>query len=175
MKIITQIEEQAKRILLDCGAFCLPIPVEKVAEYLGLKIEKSVMDSKMSGVLVVENRRGAIACNQSHAHVRQRFTIGHEIGHFILHVNKSTQSRLFIDQYVAYRRNDQSSGINDVEEGQANAFSAALLMPADLVMEEIIKNDYDLDDEEDQKALAKRFNVSAPAMSIRLVHLGLLR
>ena len=175
MKLATQIEDQAKQLLLSSGAYCLPVPIERVAHHLGLKIEASPMDSKMSGVLVVENRRGAIAYNQSHAYTRQRFTIAHEIGHFILHVKKSTQSRLFIDQYVAYRRHDQSSSanVNDVEEGQANAFSAALLMPADLVTDEISKNDYD--DEDDQKALAKRFNVSAPAMSIRLAHLGLLR
>jgi len=175
MKLLMHIEEQAKQILRDSGAYRFPVPIERVAEHLGLKIEASLMDDKMSGILVVENRRGAIAYNHSHSYVRQRFTIGHEIGHFILHVKKSTQSRLFIDQYVAYRRNDQSSTVNDVEEGQANAFSAALLMPADLVTDEILRNDYDLDDEEDQKALAKRFNVSAPAMSIRLAYLGLLR
>jgi len=38
---------------------------------------------------------------------------------------------------------------------EANAFGAALLMPARLVREEIKKHDLDLDDEDDLSALAK--------------------
>ena len=58
---------------------------------------------------------------------------------------------------------------------EANAFAAALLMPARLVRGEIKKRKLDLDDEDDLSALAKQFHVSASAMSYRLVNLGLLR
>lgn len=81
---------------------------------------------------------------------------------------------MFIDRYVAFR-DDKSSEGSDKEEVEANAFGAALLMPARLVREEIKKNDLDLDDEDDLNALAKRFNVSTAAMSYRLVNLGLRR
>jgi Zn-dependent peptidase ImmA (M78 family) len=89
-------------------------------------------------------------------------------------VKDSVQSILFVDKYVAFRDDDSSAG-NDKEEVEANAFGAALLMPARLVREEIKKDKLDLDDEDDLSALAKRFHVSMSAMSYRLVNLGLLR
>jgi Zn-dependent peptidase ImmA (M78 family) len=141
---------------------------------LNLKTEASVLGDDISGLLVVENKRGAIGYNSTHARVRQRFTVAHEIGHYVMHVKNSTQSRLFIDRYVAFR-DDESSVGNDWEEVEANAFGAALLMPARLVREEIKKRRLDLDDEDDLSDLAKRFHVSTSAMSYRLVNLGLLR
>jgi hypothetical protein len=82
---------------------------------------------------------------------------------------------LFIDRYVAYRRDDHSSIGHDQMEVEANAFGAALLMPARLVRAAIKRHDFDLDDEEDVSALAQRFNVSASAMSYRLINVGLLQ
>lgn len=168
------IEEKAEKTLRDSAAYRVPVPIEFVAQRLNLKTEASFLDGKMSGVLVVENGRGAIGYNSTHASVRQRFSIAHEIGHYVLHA-KNALSRLFIDRYLVYRRDDDSCTGDDREEVEANAFAAALLMPAPLLHQEIAKHDYDLDDEDDLSTLAKRFNVSTTAMSFRLVNLGLLR
>jgi Zn-dependent peptidase ImmA (M78 family) len=169
-----QIEALAEKVLRDSGAYRLPVPIDFIVSRLGLKATSSVLDDDISGLLVVESKRGAIGYNSAHASVRQRFTVAHEIGHYMLHV-KNTESRLFLDRYVAYRRDDQSSTGNDREEIEANAFAAALLMPARLVRDEIRKHDLDLDDEDDLDILSKRFNVSTTAMSFRLGNLGLLR
>jgi len=169
-----QIEKQAEKTLHDTKAWQAPVPIDAVAERLGLKTESSVWEDDISGLLVVEKGRGAIGYNSKHARVRQRFTIAHEIGHYIMHVKTSTQSRLFIDRYVAFR-DDESSAGSDWEEVEANAFGAALLMPGRLVRDEIRKHNLDLDDEDDLSTLAKRFQVSTSAMSYRLVNLGLLR
>jgi Zn-dependent peptidase ImmA (M78 family) len=91
-----------------------------------------------------------------------------------MHVKNSSQPRLFIDRYVAFR-NDESSAGNDWQEIEANAFGAALLMPAELVREEIKQRKLVLDDEDDLSTLAKQFHVSPAAMSYRLINLGLLR
>ena len=40
-------------------------------------------------MLVVEDERGAIAYNSAHSHVRQRFTVAHEIAHFVLHLKRT--------------------------------------------------------------------------------------
>jgi Zn-dependent peptidase ImmA (M78 family) len=74
-----------------------------------------------------------------------------------------------------YRRDDQSSTGNDGEEIEANAFAAALLMPMQLMRQEIMKNKLDLDDDKAVAELAKRFNVSSTAMSYRLGKLALFR
>jgi Zn-dependent peptidase ImmA (M78 family) len=86
--------------------------------------------------------------NSTHAPVRQRFTIAHEIGHYAMHVKKSMDSPLFIDRLVAFR-DDESSAGSDWEEVEANTFAVALLMLARLVREEIEKGKMDMDDEVD--------------------------
>ena len=112
--------------------------------------------------------------NSTHAPVRQRFTIAHEISHYILHLKKNQKSQLFIDRFV-FRRDENSSTGNDREEVEANRFAAALLMPETFVRKVIERFDFDLDDSEAIDSLAKRFNVSTAAMTNRLTTLGLLR
>lgn len=73
----------------------------------------------VSGMLVVEDDRGAIGYNATHAPVRQRFTIAHEIAHYILHVKKSRKSQLFIDRSVTFRRDETSSTGDDNQEVEA--------------------------------------------------------
>ncbi len=168
------IESLAEQVLRASGAYRLPVPIEAIASHLNLRATASDLDEEMSGLLVVEGKRGAIAYNSMHASVRQRFTIAHEIGHYLLHLKNST-SKLFLDRYTVYRRDGQSSNGNDREEIEANAFAAAVLMPAELVRDEVRRNDFDLDDDDDLTILAKRFNVSTTAMTFRLGNLGLLR
>jgi Zn-dependent peptidase ImmA (M78 family) len=78
--------------------------------------------------------------------VRQRFTIAHEIAHYLHHSKRSPQSQLFIDRTVTFRRDEVSSTGDDREEVEANQLGAALLMPRELLQLEIKKHDLDLDD-----------------------------
>ncbi len=165
-----QIELKAAQLLKDCNAFRAPVPLDLVFNHLGLVAQARAL-SEASGVLVVEGGKGVIGYNVAHSHVRQRFTMAHEVGHYVLHA-KGKERRLFIDKAVTvYRRDDSSSAGNDWQEIEANRFAAALLMPKDLVCGEIEKSRFDPDDEDDVAELAKRFNVSAAAMSIRLANL----
>jgi Zn-dependent peptidase ImmA (M78 family) len=107
--------------------------------------------------------------------VRQRFTISHEIAHFLLHARKDENPQLFIDGAVAFRPDKNTSTTLDNYEVEANHLAAALLMPRALVQEEMRKHDLDLDDEDAIISLAKGFHVGAAAMSNRLFNLGLLR
>jgi Zn-dependent peptidase ImmA (M78 family) len=169
------IEQRTEELLRSSGTCRVPVPIERVAQYLNLITTATALGDDISGLLLVENKKAVIGYNSMHAPVRQRFTLAHEIGHFVLHVKGSSQSRLFIDKYVVYRRDQQSSKGDDQEEVEANAFAAALLMPARLVRSEIKRHDLDLDDEDDLCVLANRFDVSTSAMSNRLVNLELLR
>ena len=168
-------DQHAEEILRKAGTYRVPVPIEIVAHHLNLTTEASPLGDNVSGMLVVENDRGAIGYNSSHARVRQRFTVAHEIAHYLLHLKKNLRSQLFIDPFVIFRRDDNSSTGNDREEVEANRFAAALLMPSTLVLKEIKKQDLDLDDEDALAFLAKRFRVSIVAMTYRLNTLGLLR
>lgn len=165
---------EAEKLLRESGAYRVPVPVDVVAGHLRLHTTSVGLPDDLSGLLIVEGEKRVIGFHADHAPVRQRFTIAHEIGHYMLHV-KPSQSRLFVDRFVAYRRDDEQNKGKDLEEIEANAFAAALLMPEALVRHEITKQGFDLDDEDDVGELAKRFNVSSMAMSYRLINLGLLR
>lgn len=60
-------------------------------------------------------------------------------------------------------------------EKEANYFAMCLLMPAHLVKQEAAKLTLDLTDDNAIKSLAKTFDVSITAMTLRLCHLKILK
>ncbi|MDB5082646.1 MAG: hypothetical protein JWP00_4570 [Chloroflexi bacterium] len=168
-------EELAEQSLRNSGMYRVPVAIEVLANKLNLTTQAAELGDNVSGVLVVENGRGAIAYNSDHAVVRQRFTIAHEIAHYLLHVEKNREPQLFIDKYVAFRSDTDSSSGSEQDEVDANKLGAALLIPGTLVLEQIKKHQLDLDDDEDVTLLAKQFQVSVIAMTHRLTNLRLLR
>jgi Zn-dependent peptidase ImmA (M78 family) len=170
-------ESKAEHTLRETDTYRVPVPIDVVAHRLKLAVEAADLGENISGMIVIENGRGAIGYNETHAPVRQRFTISHEIAHYLLHVNnnKNSKPQLFIDRSVTFRRDENSSTGDDNKEVEANKLGAALLMPKSLVHQEVKKHDLDLDDEDAISLLARRFNVSAAAMANRLINLGMLR
>jgi len=173
--IKSELESKAEQTLRNTDSYRVPVAIEVVAHRLELTTAAAALGDEVSGMLVMEGARGAIGYNATHAPVRQRFTIAHEVAHFLLHAKKGNKSQLFIDRSVTFRRDENSATGDDRHEVEANQLGAALLMPRELVQLEIKKHNLDLDDEEAISFLAKRFQVSTAAMTNRLVNLGLLR
>ena len=167
------IEVKAEELLRASGSLECPVPVDRVARHLGLRVEPAELGEDVSGILVVEGDNGSIGYNLFQSPVRQRFTIAHEIGHFVLH---HAYQKLFIDkQYTAvYKRHQAESGQDQRFEVEANRFGACLLIPRQLLLQELQKLDFDLGDEAALKRLADNFAVSSQAMSIRLAQLRIL-
>lgn len=167
----TKTEAQAEEILRLLNALRAPVPIETVARGLGLQVQAASLGDEISGVLVVQNGKGVIGYNADQAPVRQRFSIAHEVAHFVLH---QSMQELFIDKsYTAVFRRDQRSSTGEHRiEIEANQFAAVLLMPKTILFKELRQIDFDLADECALDTLADRFKVSAQAMSIRLGQLG---
>lgn len=150
------------------------IDVEEVAKKLELVVSEHDLGANVSGVLYIEKGKGVIGYNNSESEVRKRFTIAHEIGHFILH---RLDNEIFVDKKefkVLYR--DKNSGTGEIkQEREANAFAAALLMPEGRLITELKKMEFDLADEHENavEALAKIFKVSTQAMMYRISNLEL--
>jgi len=135
-----------------------PVDITGIAKVLGLKVwESSQLPPEIAGKLFRD--RGSplgqqqynIVVRAQDPVVRKRFTVAHEIAHFLLH------SGLFATELVddaLYR-----SGLSSPVEAQANAFAADLLMPWHLLMSVIDKS---------PSELASLFQVSEQAMKIRL-------
>lgn len=149
------IARTAEALLANAGALDAPIDLVTVARYCGLSIRPVPGAPNFSGRLVPE--QFVIEVNQVHHPHRQRFTIGHELGHF----------ELKHSGVVCVQDSRSWSDPTRINERQANEFSAALLMPADLVRaawRELAHNG----------KVAERFNVSDQAMWLRLEALDLL-
>lgn len=160
------IEKKVEKLLKAAGIKKLPIDVEKIAELLGLNIVFQSYDEKFSGVLIRQsNNKGTIGVNSLHHVNRQRFTIAHEIGHYLFH-----EGDLMIDKAISvnYRGND--TNIDYQKEREANCFASALLMPTKLLESELKKHQIDLHDDVQIAELATKFQVSHQAFMIRLSH-----
>lgn len=161
------IEKQAEKILKENNCFAVPINVEGLVVNIGVKLDKVEFDDDVSGLFVLKNNKPFILYNATQSRNRTRFTIAHELGHYILH---SKDRPLFIDKKkVLYRDNNSSTG-EVLMEREANAFAASLLMPRNLIQNELDKM---VSQEEDViQYLADEFQVSTQAMSFRLSNLG---
>lgn len=176
------IETAAEKLIEEFGIKETPVPVHEIAASKGCYVQHFIDDRDgrdgLSGVFMVNDNVPTIGFNYDQSKVRQRFTIAHELGHFILHYNDPKE--VFVDNkpYALFRDYNSGTG-SDIMEQQANAFAAALLMPQRFLVEEIKKLDIDLDLTDDESPglakLADKFNVSKLAMSIRLANLDSVR
>src|SRR5215207_2721590 len=64
-----------------------PVQVEELARTLGADIQKRPAEDELSGFLFrdLKGKRAVIGVNSKHPYNRQRFTVAHELGHFLLH------------------------------------------------------------------------------------------
>lgn len=158
-----------------------PIDVEKIAKKYGIEIVRGQFSGKdgqhVSGVLKIDENGPIIAIQSSESIERQRFTIAHEVCHFLLHKSE----KLYIDHKnsevaTLMFRDENSSNASSVKEIQANQFAAELLMPSEEIREymkeRITKESNDESVLDLIKELASMYQVSAAAMTIKIGRLA---
>lgn len=146
--------------------FCsvLPVDLGKLALALGVEVRLIHLGESLSGMLENKgNDRFVITANADHSQTRRRFTIAHELGHYMLHRHLIGDG---IDDNKAYRSTEggryHNMDIGPKQETEANKFAANILMPAPLLSEQReIHGD-------NAKELSLLFNVSEQSMRIRL-------
>jgi hypothetical protein len=152
------------------GGEGVPVPVEAIAEdLLGLRIEEQ-WDIDCSGMLLPAERRIVLNANERPGGVqgapglrRFRFTIAHEIGHWVCHC---LEGRAPAPEPSYCRPVDLTESADRALEREANVFAAELLMPEPAVREA-------WDEFGDVAGCARRFDVSPTAMQWRLFSFGL--
>lgn len=151
------------------------VPVDQIARAYDIHIKLDEVDDQLSGFLLRDrkSKRTIIGANKSHHPHRQRFTIAHELGHFLLHEGQTVH----LDEKVgAFRVNLRSADLaagEDDEEKEANLFAAELLMPATFLEVDLRGKDFDLlADGKLLEKLAKKYKVSVQALTFRLAYLG---
>ncbi|MBS1511075.1 MAG: ImmA/IrrE family metallo-endopeptidase [Bacteroidetes bacterium] len=164
------IHSKVNAILKTIVPIELPINIEELAKKRGLDVLPYDLGQDVSGLLAIKDGKGTIGYNITDASVRRRFTIAHELGHYELHKEKSD---LFVDQQFIYRRQNSPLSFELKEmENEANYFASCILMPTDQVRKALEIMDINLVTEDGIKELAKLFDVSTTAMSLRVNKLG---
>jgi Zn-dependent peptidase ImmA (M78 family) len=137
--------------------------IERVVEDLGGQVFLTDFweNSAKTGSLTVHGLRNFEIFVPSHTtHERDRFTIAHELGHYILHylpnVDPRAESGFQIDRYG-----------DSAVETEANLFAFAFLMPAGAFADSYRQFESDL------SAVASQFGVSEVAARVRAKMLGL--
>jgi IrrE N-terminal-like domain len=144
------VEERAERVLASAPAYVwdgerLPVPIEDIVDSVYGLLVRDVEDMRaapgapplaegqsLSGLLFPS--RGEIWVNAEEARQwppRRRFTIGHELGHWVMH--RTGQQALFCRRTSVDEQATPPG--RDIEE-EASAFAAGLLMPQWLFVRE---------------------------------------
>lgn len=165
--IFKYIEEKTEIILKENSFFTVGFDVQKLCKKIGIHVVGKKFEDDISGLFLISENTPVISYNSNEDSKRIRFTIAHELGHYILH---SSEQPFFLDKSpkVMYRNTASSTG-EFLKEREANAFAASLLMPSKLIESEIENLPSDTGDI--IKYLAKKFQVSEQAMSFRLSNL----
>jgi Zn-dependent peptidase ImmA (M78 family) len=142
-----------------------PVRVERLAKNLGVELRSGDLGD-VSGILIRQGNSAIIGTNSTQSAQRQRFTIAHELGHFLLHegiINHVDRS------YRVNFRSAESSRATNVDEIEANYFAASILMPKHML--DGLSAEEALDNDSQVANLAKQFQVSRLAMSLRLANI----
>jgi Zn-dependent peptidase ImmA (M78 family) len=171
-----QIASAAKSLLTRSRISKLPVDLDAVLRFLDTRLLREEFNDDMSGLLLIKGGKRAIAVNAKHHRNRQRFTIAHEIGHFVLHHKdfEDPKNDLHWDKKWAYFRSTDSPGPKP-EEVEANQFAAELLMPENLLRDAIRNEQIDLSSDIDTARLAELLQVSEQALTIRLMVLKMAK
>jgi len=163
--MVERIERAAEELLAELNIREVPTPIEDVARALEIHVSRAP-SADFSGLLIRKNGRALIGVNSSEAPVRQRFTIAHEIAHFILHPQK--------DAFVDFRKERAEGEAKPARERQADMFAAALLMPRKMLMKDFRRLAKDGYTDRITMTLARQYGVSEDAMRFRLMNLSTL-
>ena len=146
-----------------------PVDVYGMARDLGIKVSQKWWENNRSGSIERIGDQYEISVNYFHHENRKRFTVAHEIGHFVLHKDVLDENKHIVDNREGNTTLYRDENIPGHLETEANKFAASILMPTDLI-KRLHQEGY-----QTPQALAERLKVSEGAMWHRLGNMGALQ
>jgi Zn-dependent peptidase ImmA (M78 family)/DNA-binding XRE family transcriptional regulator len=135
----------------------------EVANSIGVPVFDWGFPDNISGIFVSDSGKFCIGVNESHPRVRQRFSVAHELGHFVFDRDRGLMLD-FVGSESVQASDDQESLAVEIN---ANRFAADLLMPRDWLIRDVKQYGQDV------RFLSKRYEVSEQALWFRLLSLKL--
>lgn len=133
-----------------------PVMVGEIAKELGIGVRRIPLGGAIAGQLMPDRKSPSgytAIINSDDAITRQKFTLAHEIAHFVLHRDLISDGVIDDTMYL--------SELGSRLETQANQLAADIIMPIRLVKKALLNTT-------DAQGLARMFQVSEQAMKIRL-------
>lgn len=138
-----------------------PVRLGAMAEALGVKVLRSTLPRGISGQIGQEDSEFVIRINRHEAKHRQRFTLAHELAHFLLHRERIVADGGWSENVLL--RSGQPAQV----EYEANRLASDLIIPSTKLAEATADYAGPMTDEVIDD-LARRFGVSTTAMEIKL-------
>lgn len=113
-----------------------PVNIEAIIRSLGIDLDKKAdLHPEIAGQLArLPDGKFKISVNRKDTYYRQRFTMAHELGHYLMHAHLIGDG---IDDSKAYRSVPEGDFFNEAiskrEETQANQFASRLLLPKSVI------------------------------------------
>jgi hypothetical protein len=164
--------EQIRSQLTDA-----PVNIEAIIRGLGVVVRKNAdLPEGISGQLRKIDGKYEISSAKGEHYFRQRFSLAHELGHYVLHRDLIGEG---VDDDTKYRSTAigdfYNTRIDQYHEKQANSFAASLLVPERLIRDEVTHRVTESGGQPVPiRDLYTKFQVSPSAMRWRLRNLGLL-
>lgn len=139
-----------------------PVKLGALAKDLGLEVFRSSMKPGISGLIEPSDTAASgyrIKINRHESVERQRFTLAHEISHYLLHRD---YIRNGVIDNTMYR-----SSLSNKQEIEANKLASKIVMP-DAAISELRRKHSGAGFDEMVHRMARDLRVSEPAMRIKL-------
>lgn len=159
----------AKAVIGQISDIILPVPVRDIAASLDIAEIKPITVSGFEGGLITfdDKSSGCILINENSRPQRQRFTIGHELGHYLNPWHNPGSEGQFMCKAQDMVASGNPVGGRQKMEVEANQFSAELLMPSQFMRDDVKRlNAPEIDH---IVALATKYDVSKESMGRRYI------
>lgn len=145
---------KALDLLKTTGITAGPVDINLIASYLGFKICPVTLHPKQKGAVFAQGKTRIIVVNENHPLSLQRYTVGHELGHFVNGDNHAESEPIETEfRFLSHHFQQERS---------ADAFAAELLMPKEFLEVDLRKYGLDI------PKLLEIYQVSEKALWIRL-------
>lgn len=151
--------EKAQSLIKEARITQAPIDVNKIAALLDFVVIPYPFPDKRRGMIHIEDGVKAIGVNNTHPLSLQRYTVAHELGHFV-NGHEHAKNEFIEDETRYYNHQFQ-------QERESDLFASELLMPKDFLIISLSENGLDI------QKLIGIYQVSKRALWIRLNSLKL--
>ena len=122
--------EEAARTIYNVQAEGVPVKIIEICQKMGFSIFKQELPEDICGYIVIDGELKEkfatdriISVNEEESNKRRRFTVAHELAHFLFDFDPANNIRF----YNAFEHDHEEK--DDSNEKRANRFAAELLMP----------------------------------------------